>query len=137
MEKKILFGTLAGAVTGTVLAMAVFMGLLGSMSEQWYADNVGCVKQMDEAPVWAMIVASLVQALFMAILLHRFGVNTFKGGAIAGGWITFLMALWYGLYTHSTFNAYPLSWLPIDVLSNAVIGAVAGGVIGWVYGKIK
>lgn len=137
MEKKILFGTLAGAVTGTVLAMAVFMGLLGSMSEQWYADNVGCVKQMDEAPVWAMIVASLVQALFMAILLHRFGVNTFKGGAIAGGWITFLMALWYGLYTHSTFNAYPLSWLPIDVLSNAVIGAVAGGVIGWIYGKIK
>lgn len=137
MEKKILFGTLAGAITGTVLAMAVFMGLLGSMSEQWYADNVGCVKQMDEAPMWAMIVASLVQALFVAILLHRFGVNTFKGGAIAGGWITFLMALWFGLYTHSTFNAYPLSWLPIDVLSNTVIGAVAGGVIGWVYSKMK
>jgi hypothetical protein len=137
MEKKILFGTLAGAITGTVLAMAVFMGLLGSMSEQWYADNVGCVEQMDEAPVWAMIVASLVQALFMAILLHRFGVNTFKDGAIAGAWITFLMVLWYGLYTHSTFNAYPLSWLPIDVLSNTVIGAVASGVIGWVYGKMK
>lgn len=137
MEKKILFGTLAGAVTGTIAAMAIFMGLLGSMAEKWYAENAGCVKAMDDAPMWAMIVASLVQGLFMAILLHRFGVSTFKGGAIAGAWITFLMVLWYGLYNYSTFTAYPLNWLPIDVIGNTICGALAGGVIGWVYSKVK
>ncbi len=137
MEKKILFGTLAGAITGSIAAMAIFMGLLGSMAENWYAENAACVKSMDEAPMWAMIVASLVQGLFMAILLHRFNISTFKSGAIAGAWITFLMALWFGLYTHSTFNAYPLNWLPIDVIGNTVCGALAGGVVGWVYSKVK
>ncbi len=137
MEKKILFGTLAGAVTGTVAAMAIFMGLLGSMAEKWYADNAGCVKPMDEAPMWAMIVASLVQALFMAILLHRFNISTVKSGAIAGAWITALIVLWHGLSNYSTFTAYPLNWLPFDVIGNTVCGALAGGVIGWVYGKVK
>ncbi len=137
MEKKILFGTLAGAITGSIAAMAIFMGLLGSMAEKWYAENAACVKAMDEAPMWAMIVASLVQGLFISILLHRFNISTFKSGFIAGGWITLFMALWFGLYTHSTFNAYPLSWLPIDVIGNTICGALAGGVIGWIYGKVK
>jgi TRAP-type mannitol/chloroaromatic compound transport system permease large subunit len=137
MEKKILFGTLAGAITGTVAAMAIFMGLLGSMAEKWYAENSACVNAMEDAPMWAMIVASLVQGLFLAVLLYRFGVSTFKGGLISGGWITLLMVLWYGLLTYSTFNAYTLSWLPIDVIGNTICGALAGGVIGWVYGKVK
>ncbi|MBL7791660.1 MAG: hypothetical protein JNK77_05030 [Saprospiraceae bacterium] len=137
MEKKIIYGTLAGTVTGMVVAMAIFMGLFGQMGEKWYAENAACVRQMAEAPVWAWILANVSQGLLVAILLYRFGVSTFKGGLWAGAWITFLIVLWYGLWTHSTFKAYELNWLPIDLLGNTIAGAVAGGVIGWVYGKVK
>lgn len=137
MEKKLLFGTLAGSISGIIVAMAIFMGLFGSMSEQWYADNAACVRQMNEAPLWASILANLAQGLLLAILLLRFGVRTFRNGAITGAWITFLIVLWYALWTHSAFKAYELSWLPIDLIGNTVAGAVAGGVIGWVFGKIN
>lgn len=133
MEKKILFGTLGGFVAGALLAMAIFMGLLGGMAEKWQADFTSCLNMN---MVGGMI-GSLVLSFFMAILLHRFGVSTFKGGAIAGAWITFLMVLWFGLWNASTFTAYPWSWLPYDVIGNTIVGAVAGGVIGWIYGKVK
>ncbi len=133
MEKKIILGTLGGMVVGTVLAMAIFMGIFGSMYEEWMKEFESCLNMN-----WTgSIIASLLFSLIVAILLHKFGVNTFKGGAIAGAWITFLMVLWYGLYNASTYTAYPWSWLPYDVISNTVIGTVAGGVIGWIFGKVK
>lgn len=134
MEKKILFGTLGGLVAGTAVAMAIFMGLLGGMAEQWMAEHGACLKEMN---MTGGILGSLFQSLFFAILLHKFGTNNFKSGAIAGAWITLLMVLWYGLWNASTFTAYSWSWLPYDVIGNSIAGSLAGGVIGWIYGKVK
>ncbi len=133
MEKKILFGTLGGFVTGTILAMAIFMGIFGGMAEKWQADYASCLNMQ-----WiGGIFGSLVFSLLIAILLHKFGVNNFKAGAFAGGWITLLVVLWYALWNASTFTAYPWSWVPFDVLGNTVVGAIAGGVVGWIYGRVK
>ncbi len=134
MEKKIILGTLGGAVTGLLLSMAIFMTLMGGMMEKWLADNAACVHEPNV--VW-WVVGSLVFSLFITILLYKFGVNTFKGGAVAGAWITFLVMLWFGIFNASSFKAYTWDWLPIDVLVNTVVGAVAGGVIGWIFGKVK
>lgn len=133
MEKKILFGTLGGLVTGVILAMAIFMGILGGMAEKWQAEYASCLNMN----MTGAILGSTIFSLFMAILLHKFGVNNFKAGAIAGGWITLLLILWFALWNASTFTAYPWSWVPYDVIGNTIIGAVAGGVVGWIYGKVK
>ncbi|TAK35813.1 MAG: hypothetical protein EPO28_14160 [Saprospiraceae bacterium] len=134
MEKKIILGTLGGTVAGMVVAAAIFMGIFGGKMEKWMADNASCLNDMN--PVW-WIVGSLVISLFTAILLHRFGVSTFKGGAIAGAWITLFMVLWYDIMTASTFKAFTWDWVPFDVIGNTITGAVAGGVIGWIFGKVK
>jgi hypothetical protein len=134
MEKKIIFGTLGGAVAGLLVATVIYMGLLGSRAEQWQADNAACLNEMN--PVW-WLVASLVQALFYAILLHKSGISTFKGGAVAGIWITFLTVLYFGITLASTFKAYRWSWLPIDLMGNVVSGSIGAGVIGWIFGKVK
>ena len=134
MEKKILFGTLGGLVAGILLTMAIFMGIFGGMAEQWQAEHGACLKEMNPA---LGILGSLFFSLFMASLLHKFGISTFKSGAIAGGWISLLMVLSYGIWNASTYTAYPWSWLPYDVISNTIIGAVSGGVVGWIYGKVK
>ena len=134
MGKKIILGTLGGTVAGMLVAMAVFMGLLGGTMEEWMKDYAGCLKEMNMA---AGIAGSLVLSLFMALVLHKFGVSTFKGGAIAGTWITFLMVLWFGIWNASTFTAYTWDWLPLDVIGNTLAGAFGGGVIGWIFGKVK
>lgn len=133
MEKKIIFGTLGGFVAGSIVAMAIFMGILGSMAEKWTADNASCLNMN----MVGGMVGSLVLSLLMAIILHKFGISTIKSGAIAGAWITGMIVLWYGIWNASTFTAYTWSWLPYDVVGNAITGAVAGGVIGWIYGKMK
>lgn len=134
MEKKIILGTLGGLVAGTLVAAVIYMGILGSTAEKWMQDNAACLNEMN--PIW-WIVGGLVQALFYAILLHKFGITTFKGGAIAGAWISLLMVLYIGIVNASTFKAYTWEWLPIDLAGNIVSGAIAGGVIGWIYGKLK
>jgi hypothetical protein len=52
MEKKMLFGTLGGGVTGMLVSMAIFMGIFGSMAEQWMQDNAACLKPMEGNMVW-------------------------------------------------------------------------------------
>jgi hypothetical protein len=134
MVKKIIYGTLGGTVAGIIISMIFFMGIYGGMAEQWMQDYAACLKEQNY--VW-WIIGSLLFSLFLTILLYKFGVSNFKGGAIAGAWIFFLMTLSYGIMNASTYTAYPWSWLPYDILGNVVTGALAGGVVGWILGKVK
>jgi hypothetical protein len=134
MEKKILLGTLGGAVVGTLVGVIFFMGIYGGMAEKWMAEHGACLKEMKPL-FW--ILGGLVQALFYAILLHKLNANSFRSGAIAGAWITFLMALMYGISMGSTYTAYPWSWLPYDLIASVVSGTLAGGAIGWIFSKVK
>ncbi|MBK9257838.1 MAG: hypothetical protein IPM42_20480 [Saprospiraceae bacterium] len=134
MEKKILFGTLGGAITGTVVSMAYYMGIFGSMAEQWMADNSACLKDMN--PTW-WFVGAILQGLLFALLFHKMGINTTKSGAFAGGWIAFLIAAFIGISMASTYTAYPWSWLHYDLLGNTISSSAAGAVIGWIYSRVK
>ncbi len=134
MVKKILLGTLGGAVAGNVIAMVIYMGFLGGMAEKWMQDNAACLNEM--SPVWWMV-AGLVQALLFALILDKFGVSTFKGGLFAGAWLSFLLALFIGIMNASTYKAYGWDWLPLDLIGNVISGAVGGATIGWIFGKVK
>ncbi len=134
MEKKILFGTLGGALAGFIASMIVFMGIFGGMAEQWMAEHGACLKEMNM--VW-WVVATLFYGLLYAWLLHKLGADTFKSGALNAMWVALLIGLIMGLSNASTYTAYPWSWLPYDVISNVITTGIAGGVIGWIYGKMK
>ena len=134
MEKKILLGTLGGTIAAMLIAGIIFAGLLGKTTQTWMQENAACLNELNM--VW-WVAGSLVQGLFLAILIQKFGISTFSSGAVAGAWITFFMILWFGIFNASTFKAYTWSWLPLDLIGNTIAGAVAGGVIGWIYGKVK
>ena len=134
MEKKILFGTVGGAVAGTVVSMVIYMGIFGSMAEQWMAENGACLKEMN--PTW-WFVSAIVHGFLFALLFHKMGINTAKNGAVTGGWIAFLIATFFGISMASTYTAYSWDWLPLDILGNTVSSAVAGAAIGWIYNKVK
>ncbi len=134
MEKRIILGTLGGAVAGLVVSMFFFTVVLSGMAEKWMAENASCLKEM--SMTW-WIVGSLVFALLLTIILDKFGISTMKSGAIAGTWLTFLIALWFGIFNASTYTAYSWEWFPIDVIVNTISGTIGGGAIGWILGKYK
>ncbi|MBK8504771.1 MAG: hypothetical protein IPL46_22705 [Saprospiraceae bacterium] len=134
MIKKLILGTLGGLAAGMVLSSIVFMGLMGNTVKTWMEQNAECLNEMN--PV-GWILGSLVMTIFVTILLIKFEVKTFRDGALTTTWITFFMVLWYGIFNASTFKAYGWDWLPLDLLGNMVVGAIAGGVVGWILGKIK
>lgn len=134
MEKKILLGTIGGAVAGTVVSMAIYMGIFGNMAEQWMAENGACLKEMN--PTW-WFVSAMVHGLLYALLFHKMGIKTTKSGAITGTWIALLLATFIGISMASTYTAYSWDWLPLDILGNTVASAVAGATIGWIYGKVQ
>lgn len=134
MTKKLLLGTLGGALAGVLFSMIIYMGFMQGMSEQWMKEFESCLKEMNM--IW-WIVGSIIMSLFVTILFIKLGVNTLKGGAITGTWITFFMMMWYGIFNASTFTAYPWEWLPIDLIINTVTGTVAGAATGWILGKVS
>ncbi len=134
MEKKILFGTIGGAVAGTIVSMAIYMGLFGSMAEQWMAEHGTCLKEMD--PTWWFL-SAIVHGLLYSLLFHKMGINTPKIGAVTGAWVALLIALFMGISMASTYTAYPWDWLPLDIAGNTVASGAAGAVIGWIYGRIR
>ncbi len=134
MIKKLAIGSLVGLITGAILSMIIFMGLMGNMAETWMQENAACLKEMN--PVW-WVVGSLVMSIFVTILFIKLQVKSFRQGALTGAWITFFIVLWYGIFNASTFKGYDWAWLPLDVLGNVVTGAIAGGMVGWVLGKLK
>ena len=81
MEKKILLGTLGGAVAGTIVSMAIYMGIFGSMAEQWMAEHGTCLEEMNST--W-WFVCAMVHGLLSALIYHKRGITKLKIGADAG-----------------------------------------------------
>lgn len=134
MYKKITLATLASAAVGLAVSMLLFVGLFGGDMETWMKENAGCLKEM--SMLW-WVVGSVVFALFLCLVLYRFGVTTFRQGITHGAWLTLMTALWFGIWNASTYTAYGWDWLPFDVIGNTITGAVAGGVAGWVFGRVR
>lgn len=137
MEKKLFLGTLIGAVAGTVISTIWFMFLFGSQAEQWMTENAACVRQMEETPIWAWILATLVMGFLGALTLHRLGINDMKKGALTGLYLFGLVGIIMALYFFISLKSYQLSWMPIDVLGNALAGLAGGAATGWLYGRLK
>ncbi len=89
----------------------------------------------DNMLLWATFLAGLSWSLLLALIFSRYAaINTFRGGAMAGAWIMFLIALGADLYAYSMMNISTLTATLVDPFINAVQGAIVGGVVGWTLG---
>ncbi len=88
--------------------------------------------------MWAIFVGCLAWSLLLALLYSRWAaITTFKGGAIAGAWIMFLVALGANFFSYAGMDVMTMNAAIVDAVVNAVQGALAGGIIGWVLGYGK
>lgn len=136
MNMKVILAALAGAVTSFLSGWVIYGMLLKNYMDANTSEAARSVMRSDDDMLlWAIFAACFVWALLLALIFTRWaGISTFKTGAIAGGWVMFLIALGTGFYTYSMLNIHTLSYVLVDSLINAVQGLLVGGVIGWMIG---
>jgi len=137
MDKKVVFGTLAGAVTLFVLGGAVFGFLLKDYMNEWMTAFGDVAYKMEEAPWMTIVGANILLALLLSLLFSKLGISTFQGGLMNGLWILIILYLWFDMWMFATFKPMTTNMMLIDVASNTVVGSIAAGVIGWINGMVK
>ncbi len=134
---KILLGALAGGVVYFLLGWLVYGILLADFANAYPELKPESVTDITRSPMvmWAMAAGCLVYGLLLAVIFGRWAsISTFAAGAKAGAVIALLMALAFDLIWYSLLKTISLNGVLIDPLIACVLGAITGGVIGWVLG---
>ena len=132
---------LVAALVGGIVMFGLGFLIYGMLLEPYMKANMTAeaVKLMKNPPNFVLLVVSnLMLALVLAVIFERWAsIKTFVSGAIAGAIIVFLMALGIDLQFAATMNLMN-GFVPVivDVLAATAMGAITGGVIGLVLGKM-
>ncbi len=100
-------------------------------------NNPDLMRAEEDMVWWSMILSNVMYAIFLALAFMKWGnVNSFGGGAVAGGVLSLFIALSVdmSLYAYSTVVA-GVSTIVVDGLAGLFMGGVTGGVMGWVIGR--
>ena len=132
-SNKFLLGGFVGGVVYFVLGY-VFYGLL---LKKFFDEN-GMATNMDTMVWWAMIVGNLAAGFLFAYVIGKAKASTMGSGASIGLIVGLLMALSFDLIMYGIGHGMTeFKAIAADVVVAAVISAIAGAAIAWVYGMGK
>ena len=134
-SKNLILGTIAGAFTFFIVGFLIY----GLLLTNFFTENMGSATGvMKDPPNFLILILGELASgfLFTYIFSHWAGIKTFATGAKAGALIGFLMGLSFNLINLATANIHTLNTAIVDSLVQLVMGALAGGVIGWVLGYL-
>jgi hypothetical protein len=130
--KTTIAGILAG-ITYFLLGWLIYGVLLKDSME---GGPAGLMRAPEEMVWWALILGNMGYGFALAYILGSWsGVTTFMGGLKAGATVAFLFALGYDLIFFATSTVMTLNNVFMEVGIATVMGAIAGGVIGWWMGR--
>jgi hypothetical protein len=136
MKAKPILGVLASAATGFFLGWVIFGMALAGFYEANMTHYDGLMK--DPPEMWGFIVGNLsIGGLYTYIFYHLVGINTFVKGFISALIIAFLVTLSFDVYFYGGMNLFTLQVLVVDVIVNALLGGLMGGVAALVLGTGK
>lgn len=136
MIVRILAASLAGAVVFFLLGWLLYgMALADFMKE----NTVQYPNLLIEPPnMIPLFLANFVWAFLLAFIFDYWAnIRTFLTGAKGGAIVVFLIVLGVDLQFYAFMNLYKgFTPLIVDVITATVMGAIGGGVIGLVLGKL-
>lgn len=135
MNKKVIFAALGGTITLFLLGGLVFGLLLQDYMESVMQNMGDCAKS--NPSMLNIVLANLSVATLISIVFSKINVSTFTGGLVNALWMGALIMLWFDLWMITTFQFMTSSLFIFDFISNTSLITLAGGVIGWILGKVK
>lgn len=136
MVARVVAATFAGGVVMFVLGFLIYGIALDAFMKANMVSYPGLLK---ETPDFILLgVANLTYAFLLAFIGDYWArVRTFAGGAKLGAIVAFLFALTLDLMFMAFMNLYSgFLVVIVDIIASTVMGAIAGGVIGLVLGKM-
>lgn len=132
-SNKFLLGGIVGGVVYFVLGY-LFYGLLLKS----FFDANATPTDMSKIIWWALIVANLLFGFLFSYIIGKAKAASIGAAAGIGFVVGLLMALSTDLLQYSmSMNTTSFKVIAVDALTTAVMSAIAGAVIGWVYGMGK
>ncbi len=136
MVTRLIVASFVGGIVMFFLGFLIYGLALETFMKENTVQYVGLIR---EPPNMVMIgVANLVYGLLLAFVADYWArVRTFAGGAKVGAIVSFLIALWINSMFEAFWVLY-IGFLPVlvDIVATTVMGAIAGGAIGVVLGKM-
>ena len=132
--QKFTLATIAGAVVFFFAGYLIWGMALMNFHQSNTPEIPGLIKNPPDMILIGL--AMVVTAILFTLIFQRWaGIKTFKTGAIAGAIIAILMG--FGNELMYMASTHMMSWpvILVDILGNAVWGALGGGVIGAMLGR--
>ena len=120
--------------------MVISFIFYGALMADFFAQNSGSASGvMKQEPNFISLFLGELAfgALYTYIFLQWAQIKTFATGARAGLVIGLLIGLGYALIGFGVNNIYNLNAHIADVAISLISGAITGGLIGWVLGKVE
>ena len=134
--KSFLIATVVGGITFFILS-SIFYGMI---MPDFFANNAGSATGVMKNPpnFIALFLGEIAfGALYSYIFIKWANIKTFTGGAKGGAVIGLLLGLGFDLINFATANILNLTATLTDATWAMIAGALTGGVIGWVIGKVS
>lgn len=135
MNSRVLIAGVIGGVTIFLLGYVIYGLLLADMM----AGCSQCQRAMEDINFLLLALGNLFIGTMIAYILSRFaGVVSFGSGATVGAILGFLMtAGWTSIsYATSTVFSSP-NCIFYQLIAEVIMWSIAGGIIGWWYGRGK
>lgn len=134
---RLIVATIAGTLVMFFLGWLVYGILLADYMGRNTIEYPGLTKAPMPDMVPLVLANVVIATLITVVFAYWAGIRTFAAGLVGGAFIMFMISLYFDLSFYSMFNFFRTSMvIVLDVIAATVIGAVAGGVIGLVLGKM-
>lgn len=136
MNMKVLVAAFVAAVAAFLFGWLIF-GIL--LADFYSANTTVYAGLMKDPPDFLMIfLSNLFSAFLLAFIFQRWaGINSARDGAMGGFIIFLLIAVSFDLFLYATMNLFSPLVIVVDVISNAVFGALIGAITGYILGTGK
>ena len=133
--KRLIIGTVVGAITLYILAYLIFELAFG----EFYAANVGSATGLvrDNPLMWATAMGSISYAVLLTLAIETRGASvTIVDGLKIGAIVGFLVWFTVDFTFYGIFNISNLTLTIVDPLLELIHAGISGAVIAAVFGKI-
>ena len=133
MDKKFIIATITGAIVFFLLGWLIH----GMMLMDYYSNNSTTYEGLIRNPplLIGLFLGGLCWAALLAYIFTRFAnVNTFSRGFTIALIIGLLATASHNLFIYSSMYLYKASLMAVDIVVNALMHGIIGGVMGWAIG---
>jgi hypothetical protein len=143
--KRLLMNTtkmLISGIAGGVVAFFAGWLIYGMLLMDFMAENsgtaTGVMRPDAEMVWWALILGNICTGILYSYIFNRWAnISTLSAGLSAGAVIGLIMGASFDLTMYGTSNILAMKAIWVDIAASAVLGAIVGGVVGWVNGMGK